>query len=268
MRRRRRYEHEGRLPRESLDEAFELLAESGVERRAGARRPRRLARARAHRPPDRGHPAHAAAGALALAGSSRRSTTRALAGRRAALEDEVAAEITLLWQTDEVRARRPRVVDEIRHALWFFETTLLDAAPDVLAEFRERLPAAQAALPLRLVDRRRPGRQPGGRPPDRRRVARARPPARAHALPRRGAPARARDRRLDAHRRRSPTSSTLDRARRGRARGSRARDRRPELRRALPPQAQLRRQAPREPAGGQRRARVRRRRAGCSPTSS
>ena len=59
---------------------------------------------------------------------------------RRRLEDEVAAEITALWQADEVRSRRPRVVDEIRHALWFFETTLLDVAPDVLAAYRERLP--------------------------------------------------------------------------------------------------------------------------------
>ena len=45
-----------------------------------------------------------------------------------------------------MRSRRPRVVDEIRHALWFFETTLLDVAPDVLAEYRERLPGAPAPL--------------------------------------------------------------------------------------------------------------------------
>src|SRR5258705_34152 len=65
---------------------------------------------------------------------------------RRRLEDEVVAEITALWQADEVRSRRPRVVDEIRHALWFFETTLLDVAPDVLADYRERLPGAPAPL--------------------------------------------------------------------------------------------------------------------------
>ena len=37
-------------------------------------------------------------------------------------------EITILWQTDEVRADRPRVGDEIRHVrLWFFEESLFDA---------------------------------------------------------------------------------------------------------------------------------------------
>ena len=41
--------------------------------------------------------------------------------------------VTLLWQTDEVRSRRPRVVDEIRHGLWFFEQSLFDAAPPCFA---------------------------------------------------------------------------------------------------------------------------------------
>ena len=40
---------------------------------------------------------------------------------------------------------RPRVVDEIRHGLWFFETSLLDAAPSSVADLRSALPAAQAA---------------------------------------------------------------------------------------------------------------------------
>ena len=32
----------------------------------------------------------------------------------------------MLWQTDEVRSQRPRVVDEIRQALWFVEESLWD----------------------------------------------------------------------------------------------------------------------------------------------
>ena len=98
-----------------------------------------------------------------------------------------------------MRSRRPRVVDEIRHALWFFETTLLDVAPDVLAEYRGRLPAAPVPFRFGLVGRGRPGRQSRGGAAHRGRVARARPPAGAHALPRRGAPARARDGQLDPH---------------------------------------------------------------------
>ncbi len=56
--------------------------------------------------------------------------------------------MTALWQTDEVRAQRPRVRDEIRHGHWFFEQSLLDVAPKLVAEYRERLP--DAPLPLRF----------------------------------------------------------------------------------------------------------------------
>ena len=61
---------------------------------------------------------------------------------RAELEEEVAEEITLLWQTDEVRADRPRVVDEIRHGLWFFEESLFDAGERLLREYRRLAPSA------------------------------------------------------------------------------------------------------------------------------
>jgi phosphoenolpyruvate carboxylase len=68
--------------------------------------------------------------------------------RAAELEDTLAEEITVLWQTDEVSARRPRVVDEIRHALLFFETSLWDAVPELARGLRRELPGA--ALPLRF----------------------------------------------------------------------------------------------------------------------
>ncbi|HEY3920999.1 MAG TPA: phosphoenolpyruvate carboxylase, partial [Gaiellaceae bacterium] len=47
-----------------------------------------------------------------------------------------------LWQTDEVRSRRPHVYDEIRHGLWFFAETLWQTAPDLLGELRSRAPHA------------------------------------------------------------------------------------------------------------------------------
>ena len=46
----------------------------------------------------------------------------------------------MLWQMDEVRSRRPRVVDEIRNGHWFFEQSLIDAAERLLAEYRSRAP--------------------------------------------------------------------------------------------------------------------------------
>ncbi|HEX5246759.1 MAG TPA: phosphoenolpyruvate carboxylase [Gaiellaceae bacterium] len=62
------------------------------------------------------------------------------------VEDALAGEITMLWQADEVRTRRPQVVDEIRNGHWFFEQSLIDAAERLLAEYRRRLPDAPAPL--------------------------------------------------------------------------------------------------------------------------
>jgi phosphoenolpyruvate carboxylase len=66
--------------------------------------------------------------------------------RRDEIESQLATEITMLWQTDEVRSRRPRVVDEIRNGLWFFEQSLIDAAEQLLAEYRSHLPDAPPPL--------------------------------------------------------------------------------------------------------------------------
>jgi phosphoenolpyruvate carboxylase len=63
-------------------------------------------------------------------------------------EEELLAEIASLWQADEVRSRRPRVVDEIRNGHWFFEQSLIDAAERLLADFQRRVP--DAAVPLRF----------------------------------------------------------------------------------------------------------------------
>ena len=62
------------------------------------------------------------------------------------VENELGEQITILWQTDEVRHGRPRLTDEIRHGLWFFEHNLPDAAERLLAEFRGRLPDAPSPL--------------------------------------------------------------------------------------------------------------------------
>ncbi len=45
-----------------------------------------------------------------------------------------------------MREQRPRVRDEIRHGLWFFERSLWDAAPQLLAEYRARLPGAPSPV--------------------------------------------------------------------------------------------------------------------------
>ena len=65
---------------------------------------------------------------------------------RAGIEASLAEEVTILWQTDEVRSSRPRVVDEIRQGLWFLEESLWDAAPALVEEWRRNLPGT----PLRF----------------------------------------------------------------------------------------------------------------------
>ncbi len=144
LRRRRQYEHERRVPHESLAEAFARLEQAGVE------------------PPELGDVARSLSLELVLTAHPTEATRRTVlaahlrlsgllaelddpgvtpAGRRL-VEAALAEEVTLLWQTDEVRSQRPRVVDEIRHGLWFFEQSLLGAAPALLAHYRGRLPSA------------------------------------------------------------------------------------------------------------------------------
>ena len=53
------------------------------------------------------------------------------------LESLIAAEITSLWQTDEVRLKKPGVIDEVRMGLDFYPMTLFETLPKVYEEFAE-----------------------------------------------------------------------------------------------------------------------------------
>ncbi|MDF2922761.1 MAG: phosphoenolpyruvate carboxylase [Paenibacillaceae bacterium] len=48
-------------------------------------------------------------------------------------------EILTLWQTDELRDRKPTVIDEVRNGLYFFDETLFDVLPEVYAELERCL---------------------------------------------------------------------------------------------------------------------------------
>lgn len=52
-------------------------------------------------------------------------------------EDHIRAEVTSLWQTDEVRLAKPTVDDEIRMGLRYFRLSLFDALPGIYAEIAE-----------------------------------------------------------------------------------------------------------------------------------
>ena len=58
-----------------------------------------------------------------------------------AMEHDLLAEITALWQTDEVRSVRPTVQDEIRMALDYYEASLFDTIPVLYAEVASALAA-------------------------------------------------------------------------------------------------------------------------------
>jgi phosphoenolpyruvate carboxylase len=58
-----------------------------------------------------------------------------------ALERDLIAEITALWQTDDVRSARPTVRDEIRMALDYYESSLFDTLPVLYAEIASALGA-------------------------------------------------------------------------------------------------------------------------------
>src|SRR5262249_21308130 len=49
----------------------------------------------------------------------------------------IRAEVTSLWQTDEVRLTKPTVNDEIRMGLRYFRLSLFDALPKIYAEIVE-----------------------------------------------------------------------------------------------------------------------------------
>jgi phosphoenolpyruvate carboxylase len=62
-----------------------------------------------------------------------------------ALERDLIAEITALWQTDDVRSARPTVRDEIRMALDYYESSLFDTLPVLYAEVASALAAEYPA---------------------------------------------------------------------------------------------------------------------------
>jgi phosphoenolpyruvate carboxylase len=142
LRRRREAKRHGRIARETLEDAFRRVA-AGDPARARGSCIRLVLTA---------HPTEATRRTILLAhirvaeALHALDDPRLLESERQALEARLAEEVTLLWQTDEVRHDRLRITDEIRHGLWFFEHSLMDAASELLADWRERLP--EAAPPL------------------------------------------------------------------------------------------------------------------------
>jgi phosphoenolpyruvate carboxylase len=146
IRRRREQLGEEGTPRESLDEAFARLA--GL--------PAELVRERLEHVSLElvltAHPTEATRrtmlrGHVRIAGWLARLDDPDLTqAERAELESRLAEEITIFWQTDEVRSERPGVGDEIRHGLWFFEESLFDAGERLLRAYQALAPGAPRPL--------------------------------------------------------------------------------------------------------------------------
>ena len=143
IRRRRQYESSASNPpqRASLGNALLRLKEEGVEeerlRRALSRTNLSLVLT--------AHPTEAMRRSIRQKHVEVAEILEALDSRdlswreRRRLEERLCEQITLLWQTDELRARRPEVEEEIRRTLLFFETPLISATLDVYREFEDEL---------------------------------------------------------------------------------------------------------------------------------
>ncbi|MDX6510869.1 MAG: phosphoenolpyruvate carboxylase [Gaiellaceae bacterium] len=146
LRRRRQYAHEQRTPAESLDAAFERLRdvpEPELRSRLAAASLELVLTA---------HPTEATRRTILLAHVRISELIETLdepelpETERRRIEDQLAEQITILWQTDEVRRERPRIDDEIRHGLWFFEHSLFHASERLLAAYRAKLPGLPPPL--------------------------------------------------------------------------------------------------------------------------
>src|SRR3712207_822977 len=58
---------------------------------------------------------------------------------RRRLQEQLTEEITVLWQTDELRVRRPEIKQEIERTLLFFENPLISATLEAYREFEDEL---------------------------------------------------------------------------------------------------------------------------------
>ncbi|ARK28660.1 Phosphoenolpyruvate carboxylase [Halalkalibacter krulwichiae] len=55
------------------------------------------------------------------------------------LDESLFNEITSLWQTNELRDRKPTVLDEVKNGLYYFDQTLFDVLPDIHQELENQL---------------------------------------------------------------------------------------------------------------------------------
>ena len=57
------------------------------------------------------------------------------------IEESLYNEITTLWHTDELRDRKPTVIDEVRNGLYYFDKIFFDVLPEIHQEVEDSLKA-------------------------------------------------------------------------------------------------------------------------------
>jgi len=58
---------------------------------------------------------------------------------KADVKESLFNEVTALWHTDELRHRKPKVLDEVKNGLYYFDQTLFNTLPDVFQELETQL---------------------------------------------------------------------------------------------------------------------------------
>jgi phosphoenolpyruvate carboxylase len=138
LRRRRSYDAQGTVQRESLAQTAELLAEHAVDPVTALADLHVELVLTAH-PTEASRRSvldHQWAITQLL---DRLEDSRTGRTRRRALLEELREVLTIWWQTDEVRRARPHVEDEVRRTLYVFESVLYDTVPTVLDELERDL---------------------------------------------------------------------------------------------------------------------------------
>jgi phosphoenolpyruvate carboxylase len=59
--------------------------------------------------------------------------------QRKELDESLFNEVTALWQTDELRDRKPTVLDEVKNGLYYFDQTLFEVLPGIHQEIENQL---------------------------------------------------------------------------------------------------------------------------------
>ncbi|PTX58929.1 phosphoenolpyruvate carboxylase type 1 [Melghirimyces profundicolus] len=60
-------------------------------------------------------------------------------GEREQVRTQLLAEVLTLWQSDELRHRKPTVIDEVRNGLYYMDETLFDVLPEIHRELENSL---------------------------------------------------------------------------------------------------------------------------------